>query len=83
MQIETPFPVEGTITPDDHGFSASVPCASDWLRETEHGDVLQQAVDRAARKHGEGTTVRVRFTSSDGVQCTDFELLGEEEVAGQ
>ena len=76
MQVETPFPVEGTITPTDYGHSASLPCASEWLTETEHGDFLQQAVDRAAREYGEGTEVRVRFTSRDGGQCTDYELLG-------
>lgn len=74
--VETPFPVEGTITPKENGFRASLPCASEWIRETEHGDKLQQAVDRAARKYGEGTEVRVRFTSRDGMQCTDYELLG-------
>lgn len=76
MQVETPFPVEGTITPTDYGYSASLPCASEYMTQTEHGDQLQRAVDRAARKYGEGTEVRVRFTSRDGMQCTDYELLG-------
>lgn len=77
--VDTPFPVEGTVTPKENGFHANLPCASEWLRETETGDYLQQAVDRAARKYGEGTEVRVRFTSSDGLQCTSYELLGEAE----
>lgn len=78
--IETPFPVEGTITPTEYGYSASLPCESEWLTETENGNVLQQAVDRATRKYGEGTEVRVRFTSDRfGEGCGDFELLGEVE----
>jgi len=83
--IETPFPVEGTITPNANGFSASLgDVASEWLTQTEDGtDYLQAAVDRAARKFGEGVEVRVRFTSdAHGLGCGDFELLGEaEEVA--
>ncbi|ELZ04961.1 hypothetical protein [Natrialba asiatica] len=80
MQVETPFPVEGTITPTDYGYSASLPCASVYLTETEHGDFLQQAVDRAAREYGEGVEVRVRFTAdATGLQCGDFELLGSVE----
>lgn len=75
--VDTPFPVKGTITPKDHGFSASIPCASEWLTETETGDYLQRAVDRAARRYGEGTEVQVRFTSRDNLQCTGFTLLGE------
>lgn len=77
MQIETPFPVEGTITPTEYGYSASLPCESEWLTETEHGDYLQQALDRAARKYGEGVEVRVRFTSDSwGDGCGGSTLLG-------
>lgn len=61
MSIQTPFPVEGTITPTEYGHSAILPCDSVWLTETEDGtDYLQNAVDRAARKYGEGTEVHVR-----------------------
>lgn len=75
--IDTPFPVVGTITPTDYGYSASLPCASEWLTETDHGDVLQAAVDRAARKYGEGVEVRVRFEADKwGDQCGDYTLLG-------
>ncbi len=76
--IETPFPVEGTVTPTDYGYSADIPCASEYLTETEDNtDYLQAAVDRAARKYGEGVEVRVRFTSdADGLGCGGFELLG-------
>ena len=77
MSVQTPFPVEGTVTATDYGYAANLPCASEWLTETEHGDVLQQAVDRAARKYGEGVEVRVRFTSDHfGDGCGGFELLG-------
>lgn len=77
MELDTPFPVEGTVTPKDHGYSADLPCESEWLTETEHGDYLQQAVDRAAREFGEGIEVRVRFTADRfGDQCGGFELLG-------
>lgn len=78
MQVETPFPVEGTITPTDYGYSASLPCASEYLTETEDGtDYLQASVDRAARKYGEGVKVRVRFTSDrSGMGCGGYELLG-------
>lgn len=84
--IDTPFPVEGTITPTEHGYSASLPCESIWLTETDHGDVLQAAVDRAARKYGEGVEVRVRFDADDwGDQCGYYTLLGpvDEEVDAQ
>jgi len=75
--VDTPFPVEGTITPTDYGYSASLPCATEWLTETEYGDYLQQAVDRAAREYGEGIEVRVRFTSDGfGDSCGGFTLLG-------
>jgi hypothetical protein len=78
MDIETPFPVEGTITPEESGFRASLPCASEWLTETEDGtNYLQRAVDRAARKHGNDVEVRVRFTAGPfGDGCGGFELLG-------
>ena len=81
--LDTPVPVEGTVTPTDYGHSASLPCASVWLTETETGDYLQRAVDRAARKYGEGTEVRVRFTADRaGVTCGGFELLGPVEDGG-
>lgn len=79
--LDTPFPVEGTVTPTDYGHSANLPCASEWLTETEDGDYLQQAVDRAAREYGEGTEVRVRFTADRfGDGCGGFELLGPVEA---
>jgi len=82
MNIETPFPVEGTVTPTESGYRASLPCASEWLTETEYGDYLQQAVDRAARRHGDGVEVRVRFTSDRyGDQCGGFRILGPVEDA--
>ncbi|MFC7216508.1 hypothetical protein ACFQO4_20830 [Saliphagus sp. GCM10025334] len=77
MQIESPFPVEGTVTPTDYGHSTNLPCESEWLTEAPNGDYLQQAVDRAAREYGEGTTVRVRWTGRHG-ECNGFELLGTE-----
>lgn len=82
--METPFPVEGTITPDENGYTASVPCETMWLTETENGDVLQQAVDRAAREHGVGTEVGVRFTARGIGGDVSFELLGavDDENAG-
>jgi len=80
---DAPFPVEGTVTPTDYGHSANLPCAAEWIRVTESGDYLQRAVDRAARKHGEDTEVRVRFTSRDGLQCTGFRLLGPVEGADE
>jgi|GEM_PF-5691977 len=80
MSIETPFPVEGTITATEYGYSASLPCADEWLSETENGDFLQRAADRAAREYGDGTEVHVRFTSDRfGDQCGGFELLGPAE----
>jgi len=76
-EIETPFPVEGTITPTECGYSANLPCVTEWITETENGDFLQRAVDRAAREYGNGVEVRVRFTSGRfGEQCAGFELLG-------
>jgi hypothetical protein len=79
--MQTPFPVEGTITPTEYGYRASLPCESVWLTETENGDVLQQAVDRAARKYGEGTEVRVRFTARHMGERVSYELLGGVEEA--
>ena len=83
MDIETPFPVEGTVTPKENGYRASLPCASEWLTETDDGDYLQRAVDRAAREFGDGTEVRVRFTSDRfGDQCGGFDLLGRVDEGG-
>jgi len=78
VSIETPFPVEGTVTPLENGYRADLPCESEWLTETEDGtDYLQGAVDRAARKFGEGVAVRVRFESDRfGDGCGNFRLLG-------
>lgn len=52
------------------------------MTETEHGNYLQQAVDRAAREYGEGTTVRVRFTGGQH-GCTGYQLLGKAENADE
>jgi len=76
MKIETPFPVEGTITPKETGSHASLSCASEWVTQTENGDLLQRAVDRAARKYGNGTKVEVRFTDDGHGVAQDYELLG-------
>lgn len=83
MSVDTPFPVEGTITPKENGYRANLPCASVYLTETEDGtDYLQAAVDRAARKHGEGVEARVRFTSDrSGMGCGGYEVLGPVEEA--
>jgi len=76
-EIETPFPVEGAITPTKNGYSANVPCASEWLDETKDGDYMQKAADHAARKYGEGISVNVRFTESRSAEvCGGYELLG-------
>jgi hypothetical protein len=74
--IETPFPVEGTVTPREDGFGASLPCASEWLSETENGDVLQRAVDRAARKHGNGVEVEVTWYDDGHGNAHGFEIHG-------
>lgn len=81
MSVETPFPVEGTITPTDYGYDASLPCVPEYMTETEDGtNYLQAAADAASRAFGEGTEVRVRFTSDDaGMVCGGFELLGPAE----
>ena len=76
LEIETPFPVEGTITPRENCFGASLPCASEWLTETENGDILERAVDRAARKYGNGTEVKVTFTDDGHGNANDFDLHG-------
>ena len=76
MSIETPFPVEGTVTPTEYGHSASLPCADEWLTETENGDILQQAVDRAARKYGEGVEVEVVFRDDGHGNASGFDILG-------
>lgn len=83
MSFESPFPVEGTVEATEYGHSANLPCASEYLTETEDGtDYLQAAVDRVARKYGEGVEVRVRFTSDmGGFGCGGYELLGPVEEA--
>lgn len=75
--IETPFPVQGTITPQENGYRASLDAAYEWVSETENGDLLQRAVDCAAWKYGTGTEVHVQFTADGHGVCTDFQLLGE------
>ena len=76
LEIETPFPVEGTITPRENGYGASLPCASEWLSETENGDLLQRAVDRAARKYGNGVEVEVTWRDDGHGNANDFEIHG-------
>ncbi|MFC4553512.1 MULTISPECIES: hypothetical protein [Halorussus] len=76
MSIETPFPVEGTITPRENGFGASLPCESEWLSETENGDILQRAVDRASREYGNGVEVAVVFHDDGHGNAQSFDLLG-------
>lgn len=76
MSIETPFPVEGTVTPREYGHSASLPCASEWLTETENGDILQRAVDRAARRYGNDVEVEVVFRDDGHGMARDFEIVG-------
>jgi hypothetical protein len=76
-EIQTPFPVEATVTPrEGGGYSATLPCPDEWMEHTEHGDYVQQAADSAARKHGNQTTVSVRFNSDDGETCSSFEIIG-------
>ena len=75
MDIETPFPIEGTITPRENGYSANLDAPSEWLTETEHGDMLQRAVDRAAREHGNDVTVEVMFYSDGHGVCNDYALF--------
>lgn len=78
MNVNTPFPVEGTIEATEYGFSADIPCDSMWLRETENVDILQRAVDRVARKYRGGYEVEVRFTE-ESLGDIDFEIIDSEE----
>ena len=82
MELNSPFPVEGEVTPTEYGISANLPCASEWLTETENGNFLQQAADRAARKYGEGVTVKVRWSGRHG-ECSGFKLLGPVDVESE
>jgi hypothetical protein len=77
MSVQTPFPVEATVTPrESGGYSADFPCHDEWLDHPEHGDYLKQAADRAARKYGNQTTVSVRLKSDDGETCSGFKIIG-------
>jgi hypothetical protein len=77
MSVQSPFPVEGTIVIKESGYRARFPCATEWLSQTEHGDLLQWAVDRSRAKYGTGVEVRVRFTEDEAHGgAGDFELLG-------
>lgn len=78
VDIETPFPVEATITPKEYGYGANLPCASEWLTETEHGDKLQAAVDRARSEYGNETEVEVVFYGDGHGQCKEFSLIRPE-----
>lgn len=84
MNIETPFPVEGTITVRENGARFSFPCAVEWMRETGQGNpnYLKQAENAVAREFGFATTVRVRFTANrSGEACGGYELLGVDNAA--
>lgn len=80
VSVDSPFPVEGTVTATNYGLSVTLPCDRAWVRETEHGDFVKRAAAKAEQEYGEGTEVRVRFTADrSGDQCGDFELLGPAE----
>lgn len=74
---EPPFPIEGTITPQENGHRASLDAAYEYLTESERGNWLERAADRAAREYGEGVEVEVTFyATTDGWDCGSFELHG-------
>jgi hypothetical protein len=75
-EVETPFPVEGTLTATESGYTLDLPCATEWLTETETGDYVDKAVQRIALEYGEGIGVRVRWTDDGHGVCNSFELLG-------
>lgn len=71
------FPMDGTITATDHGWSANIDGSTMVLQESENGDWLQRAADRAAREYGEGVEVEVTFyATGDGWDCGEFRLHG-------
>lgn len=78
--IETPFPVDGTITPTETGFQIDVPCSLAWLIHADAGEytnVMDQAAEAAAATFGTDNPVRVRFVAdAAGDQCGGYELRG-------
>lgn len=75
MPPEDPFPVEGTITLRENGFRSSLPCAPEWLTETENGDQLKKAVHEAAYEYDVGQEIHVIWYASHGI-CNSYEIVG-------
>ena len=79
---ETPFPFEVTVEwPDseDTRQIVSSPHGTEWLTETEQGDVLQQATDRAAIQYDTEGPVRIRFDADRWGENVRFDVLGRVE----
>jgi len=75
MSVEDPWPIAGTITPKENGYSAKLGEPTEYLTE---GDVdhLQAAVDRARSKYGDGKEVGVVFRGRQFEGCSGWELTG-------
>jgi len=83
MSVQSPFPVVAEVELSDTGYTTSIPCAVEWVRETEHGDLLSQAVDDVLAEYGENfnSTVNVRFEGDGHGMADSYEIIGVEENA--
>ncbi|ELZ96611.1 hypothetical protein [Haloferax sulfurifontis] len=74
MSVDNPFPIRGTITLKENGRIASLDSVTEWVTETDHGDLLQQATDRARRLYGNGVEVEVEFYDDGHGFAQGFEI---------
>lgn len=77
--VETPFPIEGELELTEYGLSLSVDAASEWLSESEHGDLVDKAASKIRKRHGEGVTVEVTWFRSGRVELG--EVVSKTEAA--
>ncbi|MDF9748401.1 hypothetical protein [Natrinema salsiterrestre] len=77
--VETPFPIKGELELTEYGLSLSVDAASEWLSESEHGNLVDKAASEIRKRHGEGVTVEVTWFRSGRVELG--EVVSKSEIA--
>jgi hypothetical protein len=79
MQIETPFPVEGTVkVRSESHVSFELPCESEWLDEHESGDILERVRREVETHHRTGKQATFIAYEDGRHEITEVSDLEEE-----
>lgn len=71
MDIETPYPVKGTVFIREKSTGWSLPCESEWLSEVEGGSIMDK-IDNEMRVHHDPKKGAEFIAHGDGrYQITD------------